>query len=157
MLTPLTPLHVLYVLCCVVLLCASCSVLYVLCCCVVSCRVILYSSCCVCRLLRFFHLYPLIKFYPLTHFDPFDLFESFRVFDSYNNLNGSTYSISSNRLPPRAFQRVKINFWESPIGSKCLTHLKCSECLECSECMKCLKRFEVFGVNCPYSTLEEFP
>ena len=45
-------------------------------------------------------------------FDPFDPFRIFQAFDSYNYLSNSSVSIGSKCLPPRALQRVKINFFK---------------------------------------------
>ena len=45
-------------------------------------------------------------------FDPFDPFQIFQAFDSYNYPDNSSVSIPSKCLPPRALQRVKINFFK---------------------------------------------
>ena len=76
---------------------------------------------------------------PPKLFERFDPFQIFQAFDSYNYPDNSSVSIPSKCLPPRALQRVKINFFKRR---------------EKPERFEVFNSFEVFGVYGEYGEIK---
>ena len=76
---------------------------------------------------------------PPKLFERFDPFQIFQAFDSYNYPDNSIVSIPSKCLPPRALQRVKINFFKRR---------------EKPERFEVFNSFEVFGVYGEYGEIK---